>query len=83
MEPLFQSLRKGKHPLKKDNRYYRFNDTFRVSIPEKRETPFEEMSYNGLTSFNESTFQSLRKGKHPLKQPETDYDKPLSYCFNP
>ena len=54
---VFQSLRKGKHPLKRTRLIHRMKYGVTVSIPEKRETPFEGALMGlcaaaGLASFN-------------------------------
>ena len=76
---LFQSLRKGKYPSKfmasKDQ-----NNVSFVSIPEKREIPFEERS-GGRQEKGASEFQSLRKGKYPSKLSKMKKEDLLKLVF--
>ena len=54
----------------------------KVSIPEKREIPFE--AWNATNTVRETVaFQSLRKGKYPSKELIAQLKKQIAECFNP
>ena len=55
---------------------------FKVSIPEKREIPFEVCA-DGKPFRVYAEFQSLRKGKYPSKSYPPDTTIPVGYSFNP
>ena len=79
---MFQSLRKGKYPSKWDgNIRYSFKKVT-VSIPEKREIPFEGMS-GKVSNAIDAMFQSLRKGKYPSKIYTQSLKNGLDARFNP
>ena len=53
-----------------------------VSIPEKREIPFEAMGW-GSWNNDDAAFQSLRKGKYPSKTNDTTNTPKFDVRFNP